>query len=82
LNLSDQAKHALRTSLAEAICVSQVTRAPRSRLERMRYSLLCHALLALDCDSGLDEAMAVRIAVHALIEWRGALTDIARCALP
>ncbi len=48
----------------------------------MRYSLLCHALLALDRDSGFDETAAVRIAVHALVEWRGALTDIVRYALP
>jgi hypothetical protein len=65
--------HALRTALAESICAAQAQEAPRSRLQQMRYALLCNALLALDRDSEFDGAFAVRIAVHALIEWRGAL---------
>jgi hypothetical protein len=65
--------HALRTALAEAICAAQAQASPRSPLQQMRYALLCNALLSLDRDSGLDDAAAVRIAVHALIEWRGAL---------
>jgi hypothetical protein len=83
VTVSSATKHALRTDLAEAICAAQALPSPRSRLQQMRYSLLCNALLALDPDSRFDDAFAVRIAVHALIEWRGALQfDLSAYALP
>lgn len=73
MTINGATMHALRTAIAESICAAQAQPSPRSPLQQMRYALLCNALLALDCESEFDDASAVRIAVHALIEWRGNL---------
>ena len=67
--------HALRTALADSLCAAQAQEVPRTRLQQMRYALSCNALFALDRDSGFDDVFAIRIAVHALIEWRGTLSN-------
>ncbi len=67
---STQIVRELRRGILTAICEAQEAPAPRSRLMRMCYSLLWHALAALDCESGLTAPYTIRIAVHALVEWR------------
>ena len=73
MTINGATMHALRTAIAESICAAQAQTSPRSPLQQMRYALLLNALAALDRESGFDDAAAVRIAVHALIEWRGTL---------
>ena len=78
MTINGATKHALRVALAEAVCAAQAQPSPRSPLQQMRYALVCNALLALDRDSGVADAFAVRIAVHALIEWRSGISrDVA-----
>jgi hypothetical protein len=72
LKLDTETCHGLRTAIAESICAAQAQGAPRSRLQQMRYTLLCNALAALDPNAGVTPAFAIRIAVHALLEWRSA----------
>ena len=69
MTLNPETLRSLRMEIADSICKAQ-EHSPRTRLQQMRYSLLCNALLSLDGDSGLEPSYAIRIAVHALIEWR------------
>jgi hypothetical protein len=60
----------LRRQVAAAICVAQEIPRSRTPLQRMCYALLLNALTALDRESPLPEAFVIRIAAHALVEWR------------
>jgi hypothetical protein len=60
----------LRRQVAAAICMAQELPGVRTRLQRMCYSLLLDALVALDIESRLPQASVIRIAAHAIVEWR------------
>jgi hypothetical protein len=60
----------LRRQVAAAICAAQEIRRSRTPLQRMCYALLLDALGALDIESHLPEPFVIRIAAHALVEWR------------
>lgn len=64
--------HTLRFDLATAICTLQALPAPRTRFQRMLYSLLRTALDALDRESGYTLEHATRLATVALQAWRSA----------
>jgi hypothetical protein len=60
----------LRRQVAAAICAAQELPRSRTPLQRMCYALLLNALVALDRESRLDDTFVIRIAAHALVEWR------------
>jgi hypothetical protein len=60
----------LRRQVAAAICAAQELPRRRTRLQRMCYALLLNAFAALDSESHLPDALVIRIAAHAVVEWR------------
>ena len=60
----------LRRQVAAAICAAQELPGTRTPLHRMCYALLLDALIALDSESRLPEPFVIRIAAHAIVEWR------------
>jgi hypothetical protein len=65
----------LRRSVAAALCAVQSLPKPRSRMDQMIASLLKAAFAGLDDVSRTPREDAIRIARHALGEWRAFYVD-------
>ena len=60
----------LRLGLASALCAAQTLPLPRSPMDHMIGNLLRAAFDMLDEASHMPRDLALRIAAHALAEWR------------
>jgi hypothetical protein len=65
----------LRHGVAAALCTAQALPVPRSEMDRMIMTLLRTAFDLLDDASGVERELAVRVAAHALVEWRAFYVD-------